>query len=1299
MLIEFLDKSLIRLERKNMSENIFKFQKLTPILNADLTVYEDAIKYVFSNDDIRNIAISGTYGAGKSSVIETYKKQHEGTNFLHISLAHFTNNDSEKVICIKNEVESDKKANDKDTLSIENILEGKILNQLIHQINEESIPQTKFSTKKRINEKLLLIRTMEIVLFLFVSLFIKFNNKWTNIVNGMSFDILKKVLHFTTTNEMLIVSAIIWFGLLARGLYAVFKAQVNKNIFKRINVKGNELEIFEESNDSYFDKYLNEVLYLFENADSTNIVFEDMDRYDTNLIFEKLREINTLLNRRRELFTLSKKGDKKEPIRFFYLLRDDIFLSKERTKFFDYILPVVPIVDASNAYDKFIEHFKDGNIFQLFDEKFMQGLSLYVDDMRLLKNIYNEFIVYYHRLMTSSTEQNPNKLLAMITYKNIFPRDFADLQLSQGYVYTLFDKKEEFRNIEVQRIQSLIDDLEEEIAELKNEVSSNIDELDAIYLILGQKNFEVNGVNDSSYAKRSDLIAAIKQCNYIIHTYSSYTGNWSSSNIQDKFEKLLQNEDYVRRKLKIENVANGKIETNKAKIADYKKELSIIGNLYLKEIINRDNEKAIFQISYKNELSEEDNFEDIKRSPYLPLIKYLIKNRYIDESYPDYMTYFYANSISKIDKVFLRSITDNDAKEYQYKLVNPNLIISRMRDLDFKAPESLNYSLLDYLLQNAEIYRRQISIFLSRIRDEKLDDYTLGYLLRNIERKSFTKEFNIVWDNACYWIVESDKFPMEIKNTYIIDTFCVSANEIILANNRNSILTEFICNNKKFLEIENPDIKKLISGFLSLEVKFAQIDYLRANSDLFEAVYQNNLYEINFSMIDLILDKIYKIKKSDDYVDKNMTLIMTKQKEPLCQYIKDNIGEYMNKLLERNNLIKDNEDTALYLINNPNITDENKIKYIQLLQTPIHYLEEIDDKSIWTKMVFEKKIEFNQKNIFDYYFLSGKGMDDTLVIYINNYPEDLSIKGFDLDDTYGEKSESKIFNSIIQSNEMNDDKYIDLVTSVNRIYNNFPYHDIKLQKVALLIDSHIITMTAENLQFMRTNQKDLISKFINCNIEKYIGLMTEELYSSEELLQLLTSEIDDKYKIDLLSFESNPISVKKCNYTENIIVEIINNNLDENDIPYLLTWYPASMPLVQEGIEKIVEREIATIIDEEYKMNLTLLTKILTFKSIVEKDKKLLLSINLPNLEIEVTRELLEIIGAAEFIPLLNGKRPKYEKTIENKRLLAGFEKKGWITRFEEDKDDINSYRAFGRQKFKGKEIPVQLLLSTVENL
>lgn len=57
--------------------------------------------------------------------------------------------------------------------------------------------------------------------------------------------------------------------------------------------------------------------------------------------------------------------------------------------------------------------------------------------MRLLKNIYNEYRIYYDRIQ--GTELSCNKLLGMIIYKNLFPRDFSELQLGKGQYFYLPD--------------------------------------------------------------------------------------------------------------------------------------------------------------------------------------------------------------------------------------------------------------------------------------------------------------------------------------------------------------------------------------------------------------------------------------------------------------------------------------------------------------------------------------------------------------------------------------------------------------------------------------------------------------------------------------------------------------------------------------------------------------------------------------------------------------------------------------------------------------------------------------------
>lgn len=331
----------------------------------------------------------------------------------------------------------------------ETTLEGKILNQLIHQIPVDRIPQTNFRVKKDVGRRNIIIITILLYVLLGSITFISMSNKIQNWVDALCDGRLKSLLAIFTNDFNVFFAGIALAGSVFICIYNAVKVQKNKNLFHKVTVQGNTIEIFENKDESYFDKYLNEVLYLFEQVEADVIVFEDMDRFNSNVIFERLREVNNLVNvhkynkfknkKRHKLINkvFRRKEKQYKPLRFFYLLRDDVFVTKDRTKFFDYIIPIIPVLDSSNSYDQFIRHLKQGNIYGNFDNTFLQRLSLYIDDMRVLKNVYNEFLVYMNRL--NNTELNWDKMLAMIVYKNIFPRDFCNLQLGKGYVHELFE--------------------------------------------------------------------------------------------------------------------------------------------------------------------------------------------------------------------------------------------------------------------------------------------------------------------------------------------------------------------------------------------------------------------------------------------------------------------------------------------------------------------------------------------------------------------------------------------------------------------------------------------------------------------------------------------------------------------------------------------------------------------------------------------------------------------------------------------------------------------------------------------
>lgn len=159
-----------------MAARKYRFERLTPIDNMDLNVYEEAIDYVFSNSDVKNVAISGAYSAGKSSVLASYKKKHGELRFLHISLAHFKSTDQESDAEVK-----------------ESTLEGKILNQLIHQIPSEKIPQTNFRVKKTVSSKSIATSTIGAVLFLISILHLLFFSVWKNYISVLPVSLIKSI--------------------------------------------------------------------------------------------------------------------------------------------------------------------------------------------------------------------------------------------------------------------------------------------------------------------------------------------------------------------------------------------------------------------------------------------------------------------------------------------------------------------------------------------------------------------------------------------------------------------------------------------------------------------------------------------------------------------------------------------------------------------------------------------------------------------------------------------------------------------------------------------------------------------------------------------------------------------------------------------------------------------------------------------------------------------------------------------------------------------------------------------------
>lgn len=144
--------------------NPISYNSLAPKDDIDIKAYAGALDYALSTDSIHNVAIAGPYGSGKSSIIKTYEKENSNKRFLHISLAHFDE--------APHHADS---AEEGSSNALLRVLEGKILNQLLLQIDPKRIPQSRFPVKKDHSNCRTAFQTLILILNLLILIYVLFS--------------------------------------------------------------------------------------------------------------------------------------------------------------------------------------------------------------------------------------------------------------------------------------------------------------------------------------------------------------------------------------------------------------------------------------------------------------------------------------------------------------------------------------------------------------------------------------------------------------------------------------------------------------------------------------------------------------------------------------------------------------------------------------------------------------------------------------------------------------------------------------------------------------------------------------------------------------------------------------------------------------------------------------------------------------------------------------------------------------------------------------------------------------------
>ncbi|MHB1106886.1 MAG: YobI family P-loop NTPase, partial [Lutibacter sp.] len=867
------------------------------------------------------------------------------------------------------------------------------------------------------------------------------------------------------------------------------------------------------------------------------VIIEYLDRFEQTEIFTKLREINLLINNSKSI---------NRQVAFIYAVRDEMFKENDRTKFFDFIIPIIPVINYSNSNEQLTKALKEFGYSistDLIDE-----VAFYVDDMRLLYNVVNEFHIYFQKFQGKEFQGKEfmDKLFAMIVYKNIYPEDFVKLGRNSGILYkNLVENKEAWVKEAIEEIEKDDMILKKELDQLEKALPKNLDELKRIYLLEYLKkasNLLAFRIGNSNYTTENMLNEENfeKLFNNSVNYNSSLYGNNQPFGFQfSQVEAQIDSEQsYLERKVEIEQKNSGRMLALRDKLKSNQEKIRNTKGAKIKYLL-KDKKVSLTPNPSKQE----------------QLITLLIRNGYIAEDYLNYISYFYPGSITENDHWFLMNVRNETPSDFEYKLDEVGNVIKKISDSEFEKNYVLNYNLVDHLFEfRGNGAKKNITIKL--LSNESVDSvkFVKSYIEKSKHATIFVKELCKIWTHIWGFIEQDSSLPEVEKLSYY--TLILNNAEVGDIKKLASVsgLEFFISSKPDFLTLI-VDEEKLIAIIDLFDIKFTSLIFDGISKYIREYVYENNNYALNSSMLMLMI-KTFGELNQENFNNSNFAAIQLSKCDSLINYVNNHIAKYIDSVyLKLENNKEEQLNYLVDLLNHAEILKSDKERILLWTNTVIKDISELETSiELIDFLLQNSKAEANWLNISFIYEENEKSFSETLINFLND-PENtktLSSKIFD----------SKEINHIafrrvfILNNDINDEFYSSYIDAFPFNYGDLNFETLSKPKVSALVEKGKLSFNLDSYIKLKTNFSSLHLTLSINNISSFFKEFSVLNLSEQELIELLENSslaVSNKIKlIGLFETENTITEIKALTLIGNISLEHTALKLSEPTLSSIL---------------------------------------------------------------------------------------------------------------------------------------------------
>lgn len=1137
--------------------------------DEEFSVYEAEFEKVLSDPFCRNIALSGPYGAGKSSVMEKVKRMQKklGKKWITISLATFGETSSAQ--------------NSGSTLS-QNAVEAEILRQMVHKIGTSMAPKSRF---RKLRDRKPATDALIAALVLTFALL-------TAYLANVSSRLFSLQLSYIEDFAFLA-----WLVIAGVGIYHLVRTNVVSKMVRRVKIFEAEFEITPSDSKSPYERCADEIVYLLNASKVNAVVFEDLDRFDSMAIFERMRSLNALSNDSRSSNTKKKKAEaegmeeddqtREKPLRFFFLVRDGLFKNPhDRTKFFDYIIPVVPYIDPNSALDIF-RNALDGVAITV-DEGFLYQLSSYIDDPRIIHDIANEAHHYKKALFEtrSFTDGDPERLIALLAYKSLFPKDFEYLQVGRGYLHEVLNGKQRL-------IAKLMGDSKTERSELQDELSGITNQLkvseDELVCMFG-----IFQIADEYLNSRRRV-----QKHFDPHSFleSVRQDKEDSQVLNSILKKLDENDQYRTRLSEVRKDANCRSEIIRTRLRELEARSKSLRTMTIRQLINESPDADLLFNFDSKDIKRKEDFKELSMdavlsSPFFPLLRFLVSSGYIDESYRRYTSNFYSDTLCAEDDDFLSTIKQAKQIDLTYQPKAPDEIVRRISQEEFSRPGIRNPWLVSVLLSSKD--DQKIKEFMSSVKRSG----SVRYLAEFIASEQFTPEI-FVWIPGYFNSTVTQLLGDEGISANDKRCFCkrclVNEDGLLLLETENDVFKDYIDLDSRFLE-EDPrfDDAEIEKGLRRVGYCAKAIDFQNASSALLNFVYNNHLFMPAPQIVDSYLNLKFGISGSMS-LGILITEVLKLPDCPIKDVVSENMEYFVSRVTRESKVpLEEAPESAVSVLNEKSIQAETAKAFIAaLVGMEIEDIDQVDSADYKNSLLAAQLVKCSADNVISFYRRAENSITDDLarLIEAKGVPDDLNAAKCE----EAEVDAADIVGKIIKHKEISVENKKMILAGCGFKFPSFDIDELDIETVKAMLETKTIEMNCDMLKKFRSCRPDLELDYILSDLDGFLALIDidspdgpEWEIEKDEVTNLLESNINTSKKLAALSCFEGTICLDK-GYEAEVNTAIVAEHFDSSDVTSLPSYYEGATGELRNRISRTFAMHDEKVITDEIEFGLDLL--------------------------------------------------------------------------------------------------------------